>query len=130
MRENEFEKRVQQQLEEFRLRPSGAVWEKVEEGIRKKKKRRVVFFIFLLAGLSLLGYSGYFLLNQPKHPLTEEKSTPSNNTVTKENTAVEPKADYTVPAGQQPGKINQKEKSEEATTSGETDELILKNKTG
>ena len=61
MQENEFEKRLRQEMEEFKLRPSDNVWEKVEEQLRKKKKRRVVFFIFMLAGLSLLGYSGYFL---------------------------------------------------------------------
>jgi hypothetical protein len=62
MQENEFEKRMRQEMGEFRLRPSDAVWEKVEEQLRKKKRRRVVFFIFMLAaGLSLLGYSGYFL---------------------------------------------------------------------
>ena len=48
MQENKFEKGVQQQVEGLRIRPSEAVWEKVEEAIRKKKKRRVVFFIFLL----------------------------------------------------------------------------------
>lgn len=60
MQENEFEKRVQQEMGEFRLRPSEAVWGKVEKQLRKKKRRRVIFFIFMLAGLSLLGYSGYF----------------------------------------------------------------------
>lgn len=74
MQENNFEKRVQQQMEELRFRPSDAVWEKVEEEIRKKKKRRVVFFIFLLAGLSLLGYSGYFLFNKSNPNLVEQNT--------------------------------------------------------
>ena len=39
MQENEFEKRVQKKMEEFRLRPSDVVWERVEEELRKKKKR-------------------------------------------------------------------------------------------
>lgn len=78
MQENNFEKRVQQQMEELRFRPSDAVWEKVEEEIRKKKKRRVVFFIFLLAGLSLLGYSGYFLFNKSNPNLVEQNSTLTN----------------------------------------------------
>jgi flagellar basal body-associated protein FliL len=78
MQENNFEKRVQQQMEDFKLRPSDAVWEKVEEELRKKKKRRVVFVIFLLAGLSLLSYSGYFLLHNSKQNLVEQNSTPTN----------------------------------------------------
>ena len=88
MQENEFEKRVQQEMEEFRLRPSDAVWEKVEEQLRRKKKRRVVFFIFMLAGLSLLDYSGYFFtkntskqnfVQQDSHLIPDsEKSEPNN----------------------------------------------------
>ena len=40
MQENEFEKRIQEEMGEFRLRPSDAVWEKVEEQLKKKKRRR------------------------------------------------------------------------------------------
>ncbi len=80
MQENKFEKGVQQQMEEFRIRPSEAVWQKVEEALRKKKKRRVVFFIFLLAGLSLLGYSGYFLFNNNTKPnLVQQTTSPQEN---------------------------------------------------
>ena len=80
MRENEFEKRVQQQMEEFKLRPSDAVWEKVEEELRKKKKRRVVFFIFLLAGFSLLGYTGYFVFNNySKQTIADQTFTQQTN---------------------------------------------------
>ena len=86
MQENKFEKGVRQQMEEFRIRPSEAVWKKVEEELRKKKKRRVVFFIFLLAGLSLLGYSGYFLLNSSKQNLVQQNTTlPDNDKSIKEN---------------------------------------------
>ena len=31
MQENEFEKRLQEEMEEFRLRPSEAVWDKIED---------------------------------------------------------------------------------------------------
>jgi hypothetical protein len=63
MRENEFEKKVQRQMEELQLSPSPSVWTRVEQDLKKKKRRRVVFFILLLAGLGLLGYSGYTLFN-------------------------------------------------------------------
>jgi hypothetical protein len=89
MQENEFEKRVQNEMGEFRLHPSDAVWEKVEEQLKKKKRRRFVFFIFMLAGLSLLGYSGYFLtktnskqnlVHQNNNSLPDNnKSEPGNN---------------------------------------------------
>ena len=71
MQENKFENQVQQQMEEFRIRPSEAVWEKVEEELQKKKKRRVVFYLFLFAGLSLLGYSGYFVYSNSKSNLVQ-----------------------------------------------------------
>ena len=72
MQENEFEKRLQEEMGEFRLRPSDDVWNKIEVEIRKKKRRRVVFFIFLLAGLSLMGYTGYFLTSTTKKNLAEQ----------------------------------------------------------
>ncbi|HEV8284224.1 MAG TPA: porin family protein [Chitinophagaceae bacterium] len=58
---NEFEKNVQKVMDEFKLHPSGEVWQKIEERIQeKKKKRRVLFFIlFSCIGLSLAGYGIY-----------------------------------------------------------------------
>jgi len=56
MPENEFEKKVSSEMQELRFRPSEDVWLRVQERIKKKKKRRIFFVIFLLAGLSLLGY--------------------------------------------------------------------------
>ena len=53
MRENEFEKRVQQKMEDLNLRPSEEVWVEVERRIRKEKKRRFIFWwplLFLLLG--------------------------------------------------------------------------------
>ena len=56
MPENEFEKKVSSEMHDLRFKPSGNVWLRVEERIKKKKKRRIFVVIFLLAGLSLLGY--------------------------------------------------------------------------
>lgn len=48
--QNDFEKQVQQKMEELKLVPSRPVWEKVEMQIRKEKdRRRVLFWIPLLA---------------------------------------------------------------------------------
>ncbi len=82
MQENEFEKKVQQRMEEFRLRPSEAVWGAVAHSLVKKRRRRiVVFFVFLLAGLGLAGFSGYyFLSNQSKPGIVEQTSTPPKKT--------------------------------------------------
>jgi len=72
MQENEFEKRLQEEMSEFRVRPSDVVWNKIEEELRKKKRRRVIFYFFLLAGLSLVGYSGYVLFTPQKQNLTSQ----------------------------------------------------------
>ncbi|MEI9810600.1 MAG: hypothetical protein WDO16_23530 [Bacteroidota bacterium] len=37
---NEFEKQVQQQLEQFQLNPSASVWKKVEENIRGEEAQK------------------------------------------------------------------------------------------
>ena len=58
MPENEFEKKVQQRMEELRFIPSDEVWKEVEYCIRKeKKKRRFIFWLpllFLLLGGGLV----------------------------------------------------------------------------
>ena len=61
MAENEFEKNVRKEMDEFRLRPSGEVWSKIEERIREKtRKRRILFFIFFSAIALMLGGYGIY----------------------------------------------------------------------
>ncbi len=57
---NEFEKQLQQKMDEFRPEPSADVWKKVEEEIRKKKRRRIIIFFILPTALLLLAYSVYY----------------------------------------------------------------------
>jgi hypothetical protein len=111
MRENEFERKVQAQMEELRIRPSDETWERVEKELREKKKRRGAVLFFIMAGLLLLGYSGYTFLstssNQPVARNEEKKSsgetvrptlnTPANttNTTTYNNSAVAEKSGTT-----------------------------------
>ena len=114
MQENEFETRVQQQMEEFRVRPSEAVWEKVDEELRKKKKRRVVFYLFLLAGLGLFGYSGYFLFNNSKPNLVQQNAVPPDNDLSIKGNGKVPGIEKSVDNAQRSKKENQlffKEKS-------------------
>jgi hypothetical protein len=60
MHDPEFEKHVQKKLEELQFNPSGEVWTKVEQEIKKEKRRKPLLWIFLLSGL-LLG-AGYWML--------------------------------------------------------------------
>lgn len=86
MPESEFEKQVQQELEQLKLRPTAEVWQNVEKELRKKKRRRVVFFIFLLAGLALLGYPGYKLFNHSNDAdLVQNTKQGTNNTSSTSN---------------------------------------------
>jgi hypothetical protein len=61
---NEFEKQVQQKIEELKLVPSEPVWQKVEMQIRKKKDRRrlvlwILFLVLLLGGGLWIGIDQY-----------------------------------------------------------------------
>lgn len=61
MQANEFEKRVQKQMEELQLRPSDSVWAKVEQELQEKKRRRAVIYFSSIAALLILIFSGYML---------------------------------------------------------------------
>jgi hypothetical protein len=69
---NNFEKQVQDKMGELRLHPGEPVWENIEKEISKKKrKKRFLFLLPLMAGLLLLGYTGfrYFV-----HPTNKSQS--------------------------------------------------------
>lgn len=61
MHEQNFEKQVQQKMEELSLTPSAPVWQKVEEQIRKKKDRRRLLF-WLLPLLMVVGGSAGWMI--------------------------------------------------------------------
>src|SRR6185437_4524399 len=48
MEQNNFEKKIQQKLEELKIPPSDAVWENVEKSINKRKDRKKILIFFLL----------------------------------------------------------------------------------
>lgn len=73
MQGGEFEKQVQQKMEELKFSPSEAVWSNVEKEISKEKKRRVpVFWLFFPLGLAAA--VGLYFLVTPKN--TEIKHVP------------------------------------------------------
>ncbi len=62
---NEFEKQVQQKLDELQIRPTASVWSEVESQLRKeKKRRRIVLFWWLLPVLLATGGGAYYFINQ------------------------------------------------------------------
>ena len=58
---NEFEDNVHQNLEGLLLKPSAAVWDKVEAQIKKEKKRRMLLFLLLSFLVFFVG--GLFWMN-------------------------------------------------------------------
>jgi hypothetical protein len=57
MQENEFEKKLQQKLEELKVQPADEVWLKIQaEVTRKTRRRRRVLFFFLVAVLFTAGF--------------------------------------------------------------------------
>jgi hypothetical protein len=62
MHKQDFEKSVQQRLEELSFTPSQSVWDKVNADIRPRKKRRIA--LWLLPVALVIGASGWWLLQQ------------------------------------------------------------------
>ncbi len=76
-----FEKDVQQKMDELSLSPSATVWERVELEIRPEKRKRRGIFWLLLAALLLLG--GEWWLHQSfenNHRESVEKNSRQNHT--------------------------------------------------
>jgi len=68
MHEPEFEKKVQQKMEELEFSPSEAVWMNLERRIGTKKRRRLpLFWLFFLPGLLLGAAGAYFILIPRAH---------------------------------------------------------------
>ena len=61
MQKADFEKNVQEKMQELRFQPSQEVWKHVEAGITPQRRRRPMVIWFLFAGLLLAGGSFYFI---------------------------------------------------------------------
>jgi hypothetical protein len=94
MSDHEFEKQVQRKMDEFKLRPSDAVWTAVEKNIRQTRPRRR-FGFWLPVGIAIIATTGYLLfsggLNLDKTESiaqskpVQEYSTSKNNTLSETN---------------------------------------------
>lgn len=99
MRDNAFDKGVQDKMEEFRLTPSAPVWPEVERRIRERKRRRILIFWFCLAGLLLTGAGAWWLLNEKSATTSipvAEKSTGTVQPETNRNEATSNKTGQSV----------------------------------
>lgn len=130
MSDQEFEKQVQQKMEELKLRPSDTVWMEVEKNIRQQKRRRRFFWLWTpllficLSTSGLILYRYIYSSNQTHkvaqkvpasttHTLTPEAvNTYHSNNVTKSTTAgtdvsnTQPAEPQSTPAAIQPNTNN------------------------
>lgn len=100
MRDNEFDKGVQEKMGEFRLPPSAPVWMEVERRIRERKRRRILIFWFCLAGLLMAGFGGWWFWESNDRPalsITKEGSNSSVIRSTEKNTK-DPREEIALPA--------------------------------
>ncbi len=124
MRENEFEKQVQQKMDELKLHPSDAVWQKIEPQIKKEKRRRwilfflpPIFFAFLYGGFVLLNRTNLSHENQPQ--LTK-------NFIKKNTTNEKSKSRFDSIKNNQPLTENKKAFVETSIAKGNSDQKIKK----
>src|SRR3954467_131243 len=73
MHKADFEKKVQQKMQELRFHPSDKVWKGVEAGISKEKRRRPLA-VWLLIGTALLGGAYYFITNSTSNKIAVNQS--------------------------------------------------------
>src|SRR5262245_36201841 len=61
MAENEFEKNVRREMDEFKVQPTAEVWERIKGRISQNKRRRRIFFFVLFSSIALIlaGYGVY-----------------------------------------------------------------------
>ena len=64
MQENDFEKRVRKQMEEFTLVPNDRVWQQVQDKIGKEKRRRLLFYWTFAALVVTGGLATFIFLNK------------------------------------------------------------------
>src|SRR5689334_15406252 len=86
MRKADFEKNVQEKMQELRFKPSEGVWKRVEAGIGEKK-RRILIPWFIAAAL-LLAVVGYFVAVSPtKNYVHTNSNQPGQSIANKETSA-------------------------------------------
>ena len=94
MQNKEFEKQVQQKMEELKLFPTAGVWNKVEAALPKERKRRWLVFFFLFAAIStaaLLWLNNDHASEKNIPPLAQQKNTGNNQPVINSSNAPDTK---------------------------------------
>lgn len=123
MADKNFEQKVQQQMQDFKLRPSDAVWQNVDARLRKDKRRRWFFFLLTTSMLIATG-TGLFYTQQQKTTIatsniTDDKTQPSASIVNQKPVEVTASttAGSTIASNAKPTVNIKEEKNNEASLS-------------
>jgi hypothetical protein len=104
MSDHEFEKKVQQRMDDLKLRPSEAVWAELEKNLRREKRRRRTLLWLPILGV-LLTAGGYLIYSGTGQPVdgsmvnnqsTEKAVAPSVADAQSSASATEPASSSTV----------------------------------
>ena len=72
MQKNEFEKQMQQKMDELQIQPSESVWQNVQLQITKKKRRRWGVLL-LLFGFIIISSAGYWILRSDNRTIQDNQ---------------------------------------------------------
>src|ERR1044071_1364956 len=100
MQKSEFEKQMQQKMDELKMHPSESIWPKIEVQIRKEKRRRWIL-IFIPVMLICFLFGGYLLFN--KINTAREHGPDTKNSAAKNIIPGETKADHELAKKELPG---------------------------
>lgn len=104
MPENNFEKNVQQRMDELKIQPAETIWGKVYEKIRKEKKRRRFIVWFFLLAFLLLGAGAWWIIkNNNSRLLTNQNNSPIGAKEHIDKTAIDNQTKEVTVAGKQIG---------------------------
>jgi hypothetical protein len=88
----EFEKKIQDKLNDFKLQPSPKVWDEVAAALDENKKKRFAFWWWAALFVLLCGTATWFLLpskNNPENKLAEAQQTGiSKDSITKHDNII------------------------------------------
>src|SRR5688572_4830154 len=83
MQKNEFEKQVQQRMEELKIHPSDSIWPNIEAHLSKKKRRRLAWVFFPILLMCFCG--GYWLINSVNESKQEQQDKLSEGFIKKDS---------------------------------------------
>jgi cbb3-type cytochrome oxidase subunit 3 len=87
MSNSEFEKQVKQKMEELKLSPDAAVWDKVEASLPEVKKRRWLLLLIFFTLISGVAVTWWLISDHNRNQQNQSSATPNQNTMVEKQDA-------------------------------------------